>query len=115
MVYLPTALIKSLYECARQSWCDRQRWLDALLDFAGRVQQADPVDEMRPGFHFAGTFDTSSLASMNTEPQAPGQVRHVGIRENELAGPLPALTQLPLLATATTSHSKKKLTQRNLW
>jgi hypothetical protein len=38
-----------------------QRWLDALLDFAGRVQYADPVSEMRAGFHLSrqkGLFPT---------------------------------------------------------
>jgi hypothetical protein len=30
---------------------------------AASVQHVDPVSEMRPGFHFARTFDTSSLAS----------------------------------------------------
>jgi hypothetical protein len=36
-----------------------------LLDFAGSVQHVDTMGEVRPGFHFAGTFDTSSLASLN--------------------------------------------------
>jgi hypothetical protein len=43
-----------------------------LLDFAGSVQHVDPVGKMRPGFHFVGTFDTSSLASM-TQSQ-PGRM-----------------------------------------
>jgi hypothetical protein len=78
---------------------------------AGSVQHVDPMGEMRPGFHSAGDFRPVELGIHEQgEHQALANVPHVGFRENELAGPLPVLAQLPLLAHS--GHVIARLTNR---